>query len=55
VLVPGKWTVQRGHDLLEEIERRVAKRVPAVTLDTHLEPIEDPSSYQDQQLDRDQP
>jgi cation diffusion facilitator family transporter len=55
VLVPGKWTVQRGHDLLEEIERRVAKRVPAVTLDTHVEPIEDPSSYQDQQLDRDQP
>lgn len=53
VLVPGGWTVQQGHDLLEDIERRIATRVPAVTLDTHLEPIEDPSSYQDQQLDRD--
>ncbi|HEY3066417.1 MAG TPA: cation diffusion facilitator family transporter [Methylomirabilota bacterium] len=53
VLVPGSWTVQRGHDLLEEIERRIAGRVPAVTVDTHLEPIEDPSSYEDQRLDRD--
>jgi cation diffusion facilitator family transporter len=52
VLVPGSWTVQRGHDLLEEIERRIAKRVPALTVDTHLEPIEDPSSYEDQRLDR---
>jgi cation diffusion facilitator family transporter len=53
VLVPGTWTVQQGHDLLEDIEQRIAKRVPSVTLDTHLEPIEDPSSYRDQQLDRD--
>ena len=53
VLVPGTWTVQQGHDLLEDIEQRVARRVPFVTLDTHLEPIEDPASYQDQQLDRD--
>lgn len=52
VLVPGTWTVQQGHDLLEDIEQRIAKRVPSVTLDTHLEPIEDPSSYQDQELDR---
>lgn len=52
VLVPGRWTVQRGHDLLEEIDRRVAERLAAVTIDTHLEPIEDPSSYEDQQLDR---
>ena len=55
VLVPGKWTVQQGHELLEEIERRIATRVPYVTVDTHLEPIEDPSSYQDQRLDRDRP
>ena len=52
VLVPGSWTVQQGHDLLEEIERRIAQRVPAATIDTHLEPIDDPSSYRDQQLDR---
>jgi len=52
VLVPGTWTVQQGHDLLEDIERRVARRVPSVTLDTHLEPIEDPASYADSGLGR---
>ena len=52
VLVPGAWTVQQGHDLLEDIERRIAERVTGVTVSTHLEPVEDPSSYKDQQLDR---
>ena len=52
VLVPGSWTVQRGHDVLEEIERRGARRIEAVTIETHLEPIEDPASYRDQLLDR---
>jgi cation diffusion facilitator family transporter len=52
VLVPGHWTVQQGHDLLEEIERRVAEHFAGVTIDTHLEPVEDPASYRDQQLER---
>lgn len=47
VLVPGAWSVQRGHDLLEEIEQRVALRLAPVTVLTHLEPIEDPISYDD--------
>jgi len=55
VLVPGNWTVQQGHDLLEEIERRVAERVGSVTVDTHLEPVEDPASYRDQHLERERP
>jgi divalent metal cation (Fe/Co/Zn/Cd) transporter len=53
VLVPGAWTVQQGHDLLEDIERRIAERFVSVTVDTHLEPAEDPTSYQDQGLERD--
>ena len=52
VLVPGAWTVQRGHDLLEQIERTLAGRLPNVTAFTHLEPIEDPVSYDDQDLNR---
>ena len=52
VLVPGQWTVQRGHDLLERIESRIAERLPMVTAFTHLEPAEDPASYLDQALDR---
>ena len=54
VLVPGRWTVQQGHDLLEEIEQRIAARVSRVTVETHLEPLEDPASYRDQHLERSQ-
>jgi cation diffusion facilitator family transporter len=52
VLVPGHWTVQQGHDLLERIEEDVRRAVPDSTVFTHLEPIEDPVSFQDERLER---
>jgi len=52
VLVPGDWTVQRGHDLLERIEAEVRDAVPSATVFTHLEPREDPASFRDVELDR---
>jgi len=52
VLVPGDWTVQRGHDLLEQIERDIRAAVPRATVFTHLEPIGDPAAWQDISLDR---
>lgn len=52
VLVPGEWTVGRGHDLLEKIEAEVRAAIPAVTVFTHLEPLEDPVSWYDVRLDR---
>jgi cation diffusion facilitator family transporter len=52
ILVPGDWTVQRGHDLLEEIEERVREAVPRSVVDTHLEPVEDPVSWEDTRLER---
>jgi len=52
LLVPGGWTVQRAHDLLEEIEAEVRAAVPHSHLTTHLEPIEDPLSLADQTLRR---
>jgi cation diffusion facilitator family transporter len=52
VLVPGGWTVQRGHDLLERIEAEIRGAVPNATVTTHLEALEDPVSWQDQGLDR---
>jgi cation diffusion facilitator family transporter len=55
VLVPGEWTVQQGHELLEEIEDRVRAAVPSTTIFTHLEPVEDPASFQDTALYRDPP
>ena len=52
VLVPGEWTVQRGHDLLEKIEREIRVAVPGATVFTHLEPIGDPAAWEDLSLDR---
>jgi cation diffusion facilitator family transporter len=52
VLVPGEWTVQRGHDAVEAIEDRIRAAVPRTTVFTHLEPREDPASYRDVRLDR---
>jgi divalent metal cation (Fe/Co/Zn/Cd) transporter len=52
VLVPGTWTVQRGHELLERIEADIRQSIPHVTVFTHMEPLDDPASWQDAQLDR---
>lgn len=53
VLVPGAWSVQQGHDLVDEIEHRIIAALPMCTVTTHLEPKEDPAAFTDQQLDRD--
>lgn len=52
IQVPGKWTVQRGHNLLESIERDLRQAVPMATVETHIEPVEDPRSLMDEPLDR---
>ena len=52
VLVPGKWTVHRGHRLLESIEADIRRAMPSVTVFTHLESLNDPASWEDTQLDR---
>ncbi len=52
VLVPGAWSVQRAHDFVERIEQRIDAALAPVSVLTHLEPIEDPVSHQDQSLDR---
>jgi cation diffusion facilitator family transporter len=52
VLVPGEWTVQRGHRLLERLEAEVRASMENVTVFTHLESLEDASSWEDQSLDR---
>ena len=50
VLVPGGWSVQRGHELLEEIEAAVRQAVRGASVITHLEPVEDPASHADRDL-----
>ena len=51
LLVPGNWTVQRGHDVAEEVESALRAAVPRLNVLTHLEPIEDPVSFQDAVLE----
>ncbi|MEI6178851.1 MAG: cation diffusion facilitator family transporter [Verrucomicrobiota bacterium] len=52
VLVPGIWTVHRGHELLERIEAEIRLALPNSSVFTHLEALEDPVSWEDQGLDR---
>lgn len=52
VLVPGSWTVHKGHTMLEQIERDIRVALPNVTVFTHLESLDDPMSWQDTALDR---
>lgn len=52
VLVPGEWTVQRGHELLEQIEADIRSRVSDSTVFTHLESLDDPASWADEKLER---
>ncbi len=47
VLVPGDWTVERGHALLERIEADVRAVLSSVTVFTHLESLQDPAAWDD--------
>lgn len=52
VLVPGIWTVQRGHQLLEQIEADIRYSLPTAVVFTHLESLNDSASWDDMALDR---
>lgn len=50
--VPGAWSVQRGHSLLEDIERDVRSALEPIAVFTHIEPLEDPRSWEDIDINR---
>jgi cation diffusion facilitator family transporter len=52
VIVPGAWTVLKGHSLCEEIELALHDALPDSTIFTHLEPKEDSVTFEDIELDR---
>jgi cation diffusion facilitator family transporter len=52
VLVPGDWTVQRGHELLDQIEADIRRVLPDAAVFTHLESLDDPASWDDQTFER---
>ena len=43
---------ERLRDLLEEIEEEIREIIPSSTIFTHLEPLEDPLSFEDTDLER---
>ncbi|MDR2451033.1 MAG: cation diffusion facilitator family transporter [Candidatus Accumulibacter sp.] len=52
LLVPGDWSVRRGHDLAERVESDIRGALPGAAVITHVEPLEDPVSQEDISLDR---
>ena len=50
LLVPGAWSVQQAHDLSERIEDDMRAQLRNTTITTHLEPLEDPRSWNDSTL-----
>ncbi|HHU25527.1 MAG TPA: cation transporter [Bacteroidales bacterium] len=53
LLVPGEWSVQKGHDYADRVEEAIVNMFDGpMTVQTHLEPIEDPASMRDIGLDR---
>ena len=55
LLVPGDWPVRRGHALAEQVDAAIRQALPHVTVFTHIEPLDDPVSWADTELDRDGP
>ncbi len=52
VLVPGRWTTHKGHHVVEDIETDIRSALSGAIVFTHLEPVDDPLSFQDIEIDR---
>ncbi|GAB4475037.1 MAG: cation diffusion facilitator family transporter [Anaerolineales bacterium] len=52
ILVPGRWSTHRSHHLAEDVEAEIRNSLKGSTVFTHLEPVDDPLSYQDIEIDR---
>ncbi len=52
LLVPDQWSVQRAHDLSEAMEADLREIFPRMSIFTHIEPMGDPISHADVELER---
>jgi cation diffusion facilitator family transporter len=50
VLVPGSWTVAKGHHLVTSIEDEIITAIDSARVVTHLESLDDPSSMDEIQI-----
>ncbi len=55
LLMPGEWTIARGHEIADQIEEEIRTKVLRLNVLTHLEPLEDPASWDDVELERKTP
>ena len=53
--VPGSWSVQKGHAFVEQVELDLHQGLSPLSVLIHLEPVEDPASWDDIALNRDRP
>lgn len=47
MIVPGAWSVRHSHDLVEHVEAALAEQFPSLQVTVHVEPKEDPRSYEE--------
>jgi cation diffusion facilitator family transporter len=52
ILMPNQWSIERAHQLVDRIENDICQALPNTSIITHLEPRDDPSSFEDIALDR---
>ena len=52
LLVPGNRSVQETHDLCEVIENEIKKALGEASITIHIEPLEDPASWEGAGLER---
>ncbi|MCC6791520.1 MAG: cation transporter [Thermomicrobiales bacterium] len=50
LLLPGELTVQRAHEVTHRVERAVESTLPGTEATIHIEPIEEPASWDDSAL-----
>jgi cation diffusion facilitator family transporter len=55
VLLPNTWSIERSHTLVERMEADIRLALPQTTVFTHLEPKDDPASFEDIGIDRGTP
>lgn len=51
ILMPDEWSIKRGHELIDKIEDDLRAAVEGCIVFTHMEPINDPASMADIELE----
>jgi divalent metal cation (Fe/Co/Zn/Cd) transporter len=47
LLVPGSWSIKSGHEISKKIEKEIKKTLGSSEVFVHIEPLNDPESFDD--------